>query len=659
MTIRSGQYRLLFATPERQHRSEISKYHIAKITFSAHSLLRAVMARIRRISNSSSNDLNVGKLPFSPETGLRERASPRKNRNHASAHSNDESGGNNVQLTPKVALNSSTRSKQIRLAPLRSLNSSNPFLDLSPPKCLTSRPMTLMDEPSPGRKSVPRIKTIPIRLDRLETDDEVEEVEAEVEGSVWCGSSATDAISPDGDLPSPSKFLPPRTLRPVQANICSDVLKSLGNLKILDSRETTPPRLTMSKLKTVVKSDSRPTSSSDKENHEAVLRFSPPRLYSSRRQDPAVFERAATPPPSPTKGKLLSPSKRKNRVPTPPHRASVGAFWDAATVNDWNDQHSPRKEWKSPKKLDFDHDDASTSPISSPQKSSPRKRTKAELEAKRGWKSRKHDLATSFLAELDQTIASGQISTLSASTGGVKIIWSKTLQKTAGRANWKCEKTKTQHTDRSITMTSKHHASIELAEKVIDDEERLLNVVAHEFCHLCNFMISGIKDQPHGKQFKEWGRQASRAFAHRGIEVTTKHTYAIDYKYIWQCSTEVCESQWKRQSKSIDPKKQKCGSCRGTLVQIKPVPRKETTGPTKLNGYAAFVKSHYAQVKRGMPKASQKEVMEAVAKKYRAEKTMIADEKQTHTGEIGQTQHDEAEIDKVVRVLEFVVLDDD
>ena len=35
-------------------------------------------------------------------------------------------------------------------------------------------------------------------------------------------------------------------------------------------------------------------------------------------------------------------------------------------------------------------------------------------------------------------------------------------------------------------------------------QERLLNVIAHEYCHLANFMISGIKDNPHGKEFKEW-----------------------------------------------------------------------------------------------------------------------------------------------------------
>lgn len=35
-------------------------------------------------------------------------------------------------------------------------------------------------------------------------------------------------------------------------------------------------------------------------------------------------------------------------------------------------------------------------------------------------------------------------------------------------------------------------------------QDRLVNVIAHEYCHLANFMISGIKDSPHGKEFKEW-----------------------------------------------------------------------------------------------------------------------------------------------------------
>ena len=109
------------------------------------------------------------------------------------------------------------------------------------------------------------------------------------------------------------------------------------------------------------------------------------------------------------------------------------------------------------------------------------------------------------------------------STGGIRIIWSKKLSSTAGRANWRREISRSKNADGFVSNTfHRHYASIELAEKVIDDEgqlspnqitsrdkltsllDRLINVIAHEYCHLANFMINGVKDNPHGKDFKEW-----------------------------------------------------------------------------------------------------------------------------------------------------------
>lgn len=123
---------------------------------------------------------------------------------------------------------------------------------------------------------------------------------------------------------------------------------------------------------------------------------------------------------------------------------------------------------------------------------------------KKAWDLRKQQIAQDFLDELDTTIVSGRLAELAASTGGVKIVWNKKLNSTAGRANWRREKIKDVKPDGSSTTWYKHSAHIELAEKVIDDETKLINVVAHEFCHLCNFMINRIKDNPHGKEFKEW-----------------------------------------------------------------------------------------------------------------------------------------------------------
>ncbi|KAI6887453.1 hypothetical protein KC334_g15428, partial [Hortaea werneckii] len=311
----------------------------------------------------------------------------------------------------------------------------------------------------------------------------------------------------------------------------------------------------------------------------------------------------------------------------------------------------------------------SSSPPASPRKAaSPTKRSKAEIEAKKGWEARKDQVAEDFLKEVDEKVTRGKVQSLAKDTGGVRFIWSKTLNSTAGRANWKRETIRSKQLDGTTSISHKHHASIELAEKVIDDEERLLNVIAHEFCHLCNFMVSGIKDQPHGKQFKEWGRKCTAAFAHRGVEVTTKHSYQIEYKYIWQCSNEDCGAKFQRHSKSIDPKRHRCGSCRSSLAQIKPVPRQCGAGGGGATGYAAYVKQHFAAVKAGMPGVSQKQVMAALGEKYRSEKAAAnastgADNKLT--GEDGggkaesQKVQPEEGVDGIARRLDFVNLDSD
>jgi len=499
--------------------------------------------------------------------------------------------------------------KQVRLSPLKNLRDMSDLIS----QLLGA---TLLDDPGPRKVRSTAKATTAYRATtpshQIESKRLVETtVQTDVEESVWCGSDISSDTSEDV-LPSPRKFINFPSRKPV----AKTGPESGPNLQFATGRPSSNQVDTSSRRE--ISEYSRPTSSSDKENNDrAVLRFSPPRLYSPRKKQPS--SRPSTPPPaSPSKIRLVSPTKRAVRVPTPPLRSSLDAFWNAETVNDWNDQYSPRKEW-SPKKVRAAREDASTSPTASPKKpQSPTKRTKADIAAKKDWESRKHEVAEAFINELDQKITAGKVLELTASTGGVHFVWSKTLNTTAGRANWRRETTKTRQLDGSITVTHKHHASIELAEKVIDDEERLLNVVAHEFCHLANFIVSGIKDQPHGKQFKEWGRKCTRVFGPRGVEVTTKHSYRIEYKYIWQCSD--CGAEFKRHSKSIDPKRHTCGTCRSKLLQIKPVPRKGNGdgGPT---GYAAFVKTHFADVKAGLPGgASQKEVMEAVGRRYRAKK---------------------------------------
>ena len=385
-----------------------------------------------------------------------------------------------------------------------------------------------------------------------------------------------------------------------------------------------------------------------------------------------------TPPRgSPSKLKL-SPSKRP-AIPHSPHRQSTDAFWDLNEVNDWNETYSPKKTIGSPKKgvdrfkiwedLDVEvNDDEENSDESSletqdslptpctsprkrhglptsvdrsPTKASPsklkstasereeRKRIaetkKTERERKRQFEAHKDSFAQTLLSDLDNNVTDGKLRKMSASTGGVKITWSKTLRSTAGRANWRRTVTKPTGSpmkgDAGISSAGvkvQHYASIELAEKVIDSEERLVNTLAHEFCHLANFMVSGIRERPHGVEFKQWAAKATKYLrscaepVRQGVEVSTKHGYVIEYRYMWVCIGQVsertssaknflkvemnledgdggCGAEYGRHSKSIDIDRQRCGRCKGRLVQVRPKPRAESpvkklASPSKKDG---------------------------------------------------------------------------
>lgn len=235
---------------------------------------------------------------------------------------------------------------------------------------------------------------------------------------------------------------------------------------------------------------------------------------------------------------------------------------------------------------------------------------------KKAFSQSKHEAADRFLQELDERVTKGQLSGLSASTGGIRIEWTNKLHTTAGRANWKREtiKNKAHASDGGETTVSvryRHHASIELAEKVIDDQNRLLNVIAHEFCHLANFMVSGVTTNPHGREFKSWAAKVTREFGDRGIEVTTKHSYDIDFKYVWECTS--CALEFKRHSKSIYPERHRCGACKSELKQTKPVPRGK---PAKESEYQKFMKEQMKIIKKENPGIPQKDIMKLVASRW-------------------------------------------
>ncbi|EEP80614.1 30 kDa heat shock protein [Uncinocarpus reesii 1704] len=333
-----------------------------------------------------------------------------------------------------------------------------------------------------------------------------------------------------------------------------------------------------------------------------------------------------TPPGSPSKPRLQSPKKTPKRIPPSPYRPSIDAFWSQDIVSSWNDKFTPKQQ-KTPKKwlTDFtifsDKDDEEDFRQSSPEKAPPRSPQKTTASpaksiaakkkaAKREFDMKKASLAEEFFKELDNRVTDGEIQRLAAATGGVRITWSKKLNTTAGRATWKREHYKhkqpvqeasscfaaednsnepgtTTSPQKPLSQTSyRHHASIELADKVVDSDDRLFNTLAHEYCHLANYMISNVRDNPHGASFKAWAQKCKQALdenpAYAGrVQITTKHTYAINYKYIWCCAS--CAHEYGRHSKSIDTVKMRCGKCKGTLVQVQPKPRKTAALLTKVD----------------------------------------------------------------------------
>ena len=49
---------------------------------------------------------------------------------------------------------------------------------------------------------------------------------------------------------------------------------------------------------------------------------------------------------------------------------------------------------------------------------------------------------------------------------------------------------------------------------------------------------------------RRWGHRATAAYPH--FEVTTKHSYAIHCKFVYQCTNKGCGASFSRHSKSVD-----------------------------------------------------------------------------------------------------------
>lgn len=107
----------------------------------------------------------------------------------------------------------------------------------------------------------------------------------------------------------------------------------------------------------------------------------------------------------------------------------------------------------------------------------PVERDSKKTQQKRSFDKEKYSLGALFLKDIDLKINNGRLEALTASTGGINLIWSKKLTSTAGRANWRREIVRSPNPNEDISTAYRHHASIELAEKIIDGEGWLLHLL--------------------------------------------------------------------------------------------------------------------------------------------------------------------------------------
>ncbi|TGJ79314.1 hypothetical protein E0Z10_g9457, partial [Xylaria hypoxylon] len=376
-----------------------------------------------------------------------------------------------------------------------------------------------------------------------------------------------DSDSDDLSMPSPQRSQSPSGPRRMQRRVLSSSKKPAWTKPIQDE-PTASPKKRSEKQNIPKEPTKRKPKVAPKENLEDVFEKLKISFDDSEPEEPAA-RTTKTPmldPVTPKKNVTASPGKVP-RIPMSPWKPEHKEFWDPEVNFAWIDKHSPPK--KSTKKVPDLAAPDNKEELKRRYGTSPEKK-----QAKKVFDAVKEDLARDFLLELDEVITNGRLAELTEATGGLRIVWSNTLLTTAGRAHWKCKTTTTTSKQPSASSTSittkmmttttmQHSASIELATKVLSNESDLLNTVAHEFCHLAVFLLHGKPKLAHGAEFKAYGDSVGRAAAAnnkdvllktpraRGVKinVTTRHSYEIEYAFIWRCAD--CGGEVQRHSRSV------------------------------------------------------------------------------------------------------------
>ncbi|ORY21367.1 SprT-like family-domain-containing protein [Naematelia encephala] len=234
-------------------------------------------------------------------------------------------------------------------------------------------------------------------------------------------------------------------------------------------------------------------------------------------------------------------------------------------------------------------------PIYRPKKSASKREYASAKTLGRRWEAARVKIALEVFRDLDERVFGSQ---LGPEGFNAKIEWCKRLLTTAGTASF----------SRKILPNGEKAvvATIKMSVKVCTGEEQILSTMAHEMCHLATWLISDERKNPHGRIFKSWGQKVMRV--RKDIQVTTKHSYQIEYKYQWQCVNTKCGHIYKRHSKSIDIQKSHCRICHSTLEPLF-VTKSATPFQEYLKNNLVYAKAAMKGVKHG-------EVMRALSKRW-------------------------------------------
>ncbi|OQW33066.1 MAG: hypothetical protein A4E19_06895 [Nitrospira sp. SG-bin1] len=106
----------------------------------------------------------------------------------------------------------------------------------------------------------------------------------------------------------------------------------------------------------------------------------------------------------------------------------------------------------------------------------------------------------------------------------------------------------------------------QLAARTPYAEQELLNTLAHEMIHQWQFDV--LKRRPdHGLEFLRKMTQMNRSGE---VAVTTYHSLEKEVmalsKFAWRCRD--CGHLYRRQRRTIQPKRHHCGACRGPLEEL-------------------------------------------------------------------------------------------